>query len=135
MTKESIIAAFEKAHPKLLALSPIIRIDEITESFNSTSSEIIKYDPPLFQITISHQFVFDNRLVPKEFNGIKVQNQIVGSFPLEFPEPNEEILIEEYYATERYVLFIDRSLPLIRKTLMNEKMTKEEALIALKGDF
>jgi hypothetical protein len=135
MNIERLIDEFEDAHPQLMALSPIIIVDEITESFNSENLKTTKYDPPLFQIRVQHSFIFDNRLVPSEFNGLKVINFIVGNFPAEFLEPTEEISLEEYYAPERYIKFVDRNLSLIRKKLKKPNLSKKEALAALMAGF
>jgi hypothetical protein len=127
-----LLKMFKEANPELMALSPIVWVDEIIESSTSENSEIILYDPPLLQITVQHPFVFNNRLVPSEFQGIKVGNFVIGKFPSEFPEPLTDITWEEYYAPERYRKFAKRKLALIRKKLKEPNLTEEEAVAALR---
>lgn len=127
-----LLKMFKEANPELMALSPIVWVDEIIESSTSGELETILHDPPLLQITVQHPFIFDNRLVPKEFHGIKVGNFVIGKFPSEFPEPLTDITWEEYYAPERYTKFAKRKLAVIRKTLKKPNLTEEEAVNALR---
>ena len=133
--KIALAKRFRAAHPDLIALAPRIIVDAITSSFSSDHPEIIYYDPPILQITVQHRFVFDNRLVPSEFNGIKVTNTTVGEMPLEFPEPLNDIPLEEYYNPKRYIRFVNRCLPQIRRKLKKHDMSVQEALDALTGGF
>lgn len=136
---KAILKAFKEANPDLLALSPKIVVDEMHEKSTISKDffENIVYDPPVPQITVKHPFVFDNRLVPTEFQGIEVLNVIVGKFPAEFPEPLTLIRNEEYYNPERYIKFVKRSISRIRKKLKKPDLSEEEALDALTfdGDF
>lgn len=132
--KELVLDMFKAANPLLLEMSQTISVDEITESFSSENSEIIVHDPPLLQITVKHPFIFDNRLVPSEFKGIKVLNVTTGKFPAEFPEPlTDGVTLEEYFAPQRYIQFVERKLSVIRKELKKSNLTKEEAVDALIG--
>lgn len=130
-----ILKMFKEANPQLVVLSPKIFVDEILESSSSDSTEIIVHDPPVLQITVKHPFVFDNRLVPTEFQGIKVLNVTTGKFPSEFPESLTDILLVEYYNPERYFSFVKRSLSRIKKKLKRPDLSEEEALDALTGNF
>ena len=88
------------------------------------------------EISVKHPFIFDNRLVPDEFQGIKVHNIIIGDSPLEFPEPGHDFeLLEVYHAPERYINFVNRCITQIRKKLKNPDLPKEEALDAITGGF
>ncbi len=131
MQKDVLLKMFKEANPDLMALSPIIEVDEITESSSSANSEITVYDPPLLLLKVSHTFIFDNRLIPTGFHGIKVMNIIIGKFPLEFPEPQTDMPLEDYYNPERYIKFINRNISFIRKELKRPDLSKEEALKAL----
>ena len=131
MQKDVLLKMFKEANPDLMALSPIIEVDETTESSSCANPEITVYDPPLLQIRVSHTFIFDNRLIPTGFHGIKVMNIIIGKFPFEFPEPLTDVSLEDYYNPERYIKFINRNISLIRKELKRPDLSKEEALKAL----
>ncbi len=133
--KKVLLKMFKEANPLLIALSPKIIIDEILESVSSDNPETIVYDPALLQIMVKHPFIFDNRLVPVEFQGIKVSNVKTGKFPLEFPESLTDIPLEDYYNPERYIAFVKRSLSRIRKKLNRPDLSEVEALDALTGDF
>lgn len=135
MKKKVLLKMFKEANPLLVALSPIIEVDEITESWSTNNPETTLYEPPLIEITIKHPLIFDNRLVPSEFQGIKIRNVTIGKFPSEFPEPLVEIRLEEYYDPERYIKFVKRKLSQIRKKLKRSDLSEEEALDALTGDF
>lgn len=55
--------------------------------------------------------------------------------PKEFPYAYPWIHIEEYHSPDRYVLFVQRNLEKIRKSLKSNHMSVDEALDALTGDF
>ena len=138
MNSEELKEAFKNDHPELMKLNPDVEVYEIEEYGGSeTNGEVIKYNPPLKKIEVSHPFIFDNRLVPKEFENIEVINiTYVNSFPMEFDVSNdEEILIAEFYHPKRYMKFVERELKSISKKLLIKDLTKEEALDALTGDF
>jgi hypothetical protein len=129
--RHALLNKFIGDHPLLFALSPLIEIDEIESSYSSDRAETLDYDPPLLEIKVKHPFIFDNRLIPEEYQGIIVMNMTIGKLPKEFPEPSEEILLTEFYHVSRYRKFIKRCLPVIRKTLRKPEMSEEEALEAL----
>lgn len=90
-------------------------------------------------ISVSKPFVFDNRMIPKKFEGIGVKKRITGELPQEFiidrSEPDWHKR-EYIWAPERFELFVDRCFETIKKELSNENLTREEALDALCfGDF
>lgn len=133
--KLALAKMFKAAHPDLMKLSPRILVDAITSSFSSDHPVIIEYDPPILRISVKHHFVFDNRLIPSDFNGIEVINYTFGEMPLEFPEPLNNIPLEEYYNPNRYVAFVKRCLPKIRRKLKKPDLSVQEALDALTGGF
>lgn len=136
--KSVLLKAFKAANPKLVEMSPEIEIDFITEMSRTSNgkTEDHKYDPPLVQITVKHPFVFDNRLIPENFQGFEVDNVTIGKFSKEFPDPGHNYQpIEEYYAPERYIAFVSRKINLIRKTLKNPGLSEADALDALTGGF
>ena len=137
MKNEELLKAFKKAHPNIVNLNPEITISETLESIgDKTNHELIVYDPPLISISIKHPFIFDHRLVPKEFNGIEVTNVIIGDFPSEFDIPDDaEILNTDYYHPEKYIKFVDRKLKTIARELKRVNLTKKEALDVLTGDL
>jgi hypothetical protein len=135
MNKEEILEQFKQQNPKLLELNPTILVTTITESWSSETDETIVYDPPKVQIEVRHPFIFDLRLIPKEFNGNEVIETIVGGYPSEFPSVNAALPLEDWYAPERYIKFVDKNLDLIRKKIKTPNLTRDEALDALTGDF
>ena len=136
--KDVLLKKFKEDNPELVALSPIIEVDGIFESSNNDYSEIVAYGSPLMEITVKHPFVFDNRLVPQAFQGVKVNNVCIGKFPKEFPEPTtDDVPLEIHFAPDRYIAFVNRKLTLIRKKLKKPNLTKGEALdaISFEGSF
>lgn len=90
-------------------------------------------------ISVSKPFIFDNRSIPKKFEGIQVKKRIVGEMPIEFqidrtqPDWHKK---EYIWAPERFEMFVDRCLVDIRKQLGNTELTRDEALDAICfGDF
>lgn len=134
---KAILKAFKAANPDLVALSPKIIVDEMLGIAGSDYPEPIEYDPPIPQITVTHNFIFDNRLIPTEFQGIEICNiTLCISFPSEFPDPGYYGQpIEEYYAPERYIAFVKRMLPEIRKKLKKPDLSEAEALEAITGGW
>lgn len=134
MKKAVLLKMFKQAHPLLDASVCIITVDEIVELSSSDSTEIISYNPPLLQISVKHPFVFDNRLIPQKFNEIKVHNITMG-IPFEFKPLTGKAPLFEIEDPKKYESFVDHNLDLIRETLKNPKLSKEEALDALTGNF
>jgi hypothetical protein len=85
-------------------------------------------------ISVSKPFIFDNRSIPKKFEGLQVKKRIVGEMPKEFqidrtqPDWHKRDYI---WAPERFEMFVDRCLPEITQQLSLPDMTKEEALDAI----
>jgi hypothetical protein len=90
-------------------------------------------------IDISRPLVFDNRVLPKTFEGLDVKSIIHGELPKEFlvnrtlPDWTKH---EYIWAPERFEKFVDRCGDEIRKKLGNPAMTRDEMLSALCfGDY
>ena len=135
MNTKEIYDKFKSMHPDLFKLNPKVLIDEKIEESNSDNEEIIKYNSPILEIAIHHPFIFDNRLIPESFDSIEIKNVILGSFPKEFPSENAALPYEEWYSPKNYEAFVTKNLDLIRQKLNSPRMTEEEALDALTGDF
>ena len=132
---DEIRTRFLEQNPKLFCA--IIEVDEIS-AMSSTDSGDVRYDPPILRITVKHQFIFDNREVPKFYEGIEVRNMTIGDFPQPyFPSSNISLPLEEWYAPERYKKFVDDNSDLIRRKLHDQNMTKDAMLDALtfEGSF
>ena len=90
-------------------------------------------------IDVSRPLIFDNRLLPKSFEGLDVKMIIHGDLPTEFKidRTNPDWQKKEYiWAPERFEHFVDRCSTEIKKQLGNLNMTREEMLSALCfGDY
>lgn len=86
-------------------------------------------------ISVSHPFIFDNRLLPKEFKGIDVRAGVNETdLPIEFQidDKSPRWYTKEYrWAPERYEIFVDRCFDEIREKLGSPNMTRNEMLDAL----
>src|SRR3569832_2242991 len=79
-------------------------------------------------IDISRPLVFDNRLLPKSFEGLQVKAVISGELPKEFTidRTNPDWQKKEYiWAPERFEHYVDRCADDIKKQLGNPAMTRE----------
>ncbi len=86
-------------------------------------------------ISISTPFIFDHRLVPKEFMGVVIRNGIEeNKLPEDFQNIDEG---KEYiWAYQRFEDYVDSNSGLILKTLDQTEMSKEEMLDAICfGDY
>lgn len=90
-------------------------------------------------IDVSRPLVFDNRELPKVFEGLDVKAIISGELPKEFsidrtkPDWHKKDYI---WAPERFEKFVDRCGDDLKKKLGNPKMSRQELLSALCfGDF
>jgi hypothetical protein len=85
-------------------------------------------------ISISKPFLFDNRKLPKRFEGLDIKSRIQGELPLEFLI-NRELpdwhKTEFVWAPERFESYVDRCAEDICKKLDDPKMTRAEMLDAL----
>jgi len=85
-------------------------------------------------INVTRPLVFDNRLLPKSFEGLEVKAVISGDMPMEFKidRTKPDWQKSEYiWAPERFENFVDRCSDDIKKKLGNPKMTRDEVLAAL----
>ena len=135
MKKEEILKQFKLENSKLIDLNPLIRVTEKIEEWSSKNNKTIIYDPPLIEIEISRPFIFDVRLIPETYNGFKVNDLMVGDYPEEFPSENAALPLEDFYAPEFYIKFVDNYLDLISEKIKIPNLTRDEALDALTGDF
>ena len=132
--KEILINKFQKAHPELMKFAPIINITG-ADSISSTEGFSIIFDPPYIDIALIHPFIFDKRLIPSEFEGLKVNGyehfeNIDEDSMIESLEKRDECTNPEYY-----IKFVENNIALIREVLMQPNLTKNEALDALTGGF
>jgi hypothetical protein len=92
-----------------------------------------------YELTVFRPFVFDNRILPKLFEGVNIKIVEVGARPLEFDvDENENFIpLDVYHSPEKYIKFVDRCFDDIRLQLGNPNMSKEELLDALtfEGSF
>ena len=135
-----ILKKFKISNPKLIKLNPKIWVDEIYERSSSCEGnsewEVKTYYPPLIEITVFHDFIFDNRLVPKTFNGIEVLNVTQDdTYPKGHFETSKEHPSLEFESPKKYELFVDNNIELIREKLKSKSLSKKEALDALTGGF
>lgn len=135
MDKEKLLNQFKQKNAKLFEHSQKIIVTELVEDWNPETNEVIVHNPPIYQIEVWRPFIFDVRLIPTEFNGIKVVDHFFGSYPSEFPSVHAAIPLEEFQAPERYIKFVDNNLGLISNKIRIPSLTRDDALDALTGDF
>jgi hypothetical protein len=133
------LQALKAAHPKLFETDAIIDaclVYDKTEG-DKYGSRKVYYDPPISQISVFHDFLFDNRLVPQRFNNIEVMNIVRYPLPENFPEYDTHMSHRAAYHPKHYITYVKANIALIRKTLGNDSLTELEALDALvhTGDF
>lgn len=84
-------------------------------------------------IMISKPFVFDNRSLPKIYQGIEVKSKIEGVLPDEFKVEAGKAYV---WAPQNFERFVDRCAAEIRKTFNSPQMSREDMLDALAfGNF
>ncbi len=87
-------------------------------------------------IDVSRPLIFDNRLLPKTFEGLKIKSKIYGELPDEFKIDREGAKKEFIWAPERFIKFVDRCSETIKKELNNPNLDRSEMLSAICfGDF
>ena len=85
-------------------------------------------------IQVSRPLIFDNRLLPKRFEGLDVKSKIQGDLPQEFTINREQAdwhKREYIWAPERFVKFVERCPEEIKGKLQNPTMNKKDMLAAL----
>ncbi len=85
-------------------------------------------------IMISKPFLFDNRTLPKTYEGLAIKAKIEGGLPDEF-KPNPEV--NEYlWAPYKFEKFVDRCSDELKKKFNNPNMSRTDLLDALAfGNF
>jgi hypothetical protein len=87
-------------------------------------------------IMISKPFLFDNRQLPKSYEGLDIKSKIEGGLPEEFKIDKETIKKEYLWAPAKFEKYVDRCSEEIRKQFGNPSMTRQEMLDALAfGNF
>ena len=81
-------------------------------------------------ILISKPFMFDNRQLPKSYEGLDIKAKIEGMLPKEFSIVPKESPKKEYlWAPNKFEKYVDRCSEEIRAQFGNPKMTRKERLI------
>ena len=127
----SLLKRFKEQNPELMALKPLVKILEIVEEYSSETKKTKKHSPPLLQINVWHPFIFDNRLIPKTFEGIEVLNITTGKTPEEFPDIYM-MPLWEHNSIANYNKFIENNYSAIKRKLGIDD--KDEMLEALTGN-
>jgi len=88
-------------------------------------------------IMISKPFLFDNRQLPKSYEGLDIKSKIEGGLPEEFKVDVKDPQKKEYlWAPSKFEKYVDRCSSDIRKQFGNPNMTRQEMLDALAfGNF
>jgi hypothetical protein len=87
-------------------------------------------------INISKPFIFDNRQLPKTYEGLDIKSKIEGGLPEEFKIEREAIIKEYIWAPNKFEKFVDRCSEDIKKQFGNPNMSRSEMLDALAfGNF
>jgi len=87
-------------------------------------------------IMVSKPFIFDNRQLPKTYEGLDIKSKIEGLLPKEFSINKDAIRKEYVWAPNRFEKFVDRCGDEIKKQFNNPNMSRQEMLDALAfGNF
>ena len=85
---------------------------------------------------ISKPFIFDNRLLPKKYEGLDIKSKIEGGLPKEFAFNKDAVNKEYVWAPIKFEKYVDRCSEEIRKQFGNPDMSRGEMLDALAfGNF
>jgi hypothetical protein len=82
-------------------------------------------------IMVSKPFIFDNRQLPKTYEGLEIKAKIEGSLPKEFAINKEAIKKDYVWAPNKFEKYVDRCADDIKKQFNNPSMTRQEMLDAL----
>lgn len=124
-------------------------LTEILQEFKARHSDLMAFNPrveiavcnldadcfPDLRIFVWHPFIFDNRLVPEEFEGIKVINVTESSTLPPSLNPPCDCELWKVEDPLNYVGFVEEYFDIIQDKLNAPSMEKEEMLDALTGDF
>lgn len=87
-------------------------------------------------IMISKPFIFDNRQLPKTYEGLDIKAKIEGGLPKEFLVKKDALKKEYVWAPIKFEKYVDRCTEEIRKQFGNPLMSRQEMLDALAfGNF
>ena len=137
-----IISDFTKEYSRLIKQGLIViglyRVfsDNTSETMTLSAAEEIsdeKYTRDSVKISVMHPFVFDHRLIPKEYKGIKVEAGIFdSSIPEIFNPPIDELIpYDEYWDPDKFIRYVEWNIEHIRKVLNRPDMEMNEALDAI----
>lgn len=82
-------------------------------------------------IMISKPFLFDNRLLPKTYEGLDIKSKIEGGLPEEFKIEKEVVKKDYLWAPVKFEKYVDRCSDDIKKQFNNPNMSRNEMLDAL----
>jgi hypothetical protein len=82
-------------------------------------------------IMISKPFLFDNRQLPKSYEGLDIKSKIEGGLPEEFKIEKEAIKKDYLWAPNKFEKYVDRCSEDIKKQFGNPNMSRTEMLDAL----
>ena len=85
-------------------------------------------------IEISRPLIFDSRGIPDRYEGLRIKRKIHGSLPEEFQIDRDSVdwhKREYVWAPERFEKFVERESEVIKKTLGDPEMSKEDMLDAI----
>lgn len=124
MDLKQIKSEFETSHPQLIEMGAEI---EIAELEYEEHTEI--------QITVRHPFIFDNRLVPDNYQSYKVNNLTLShTIPVTL-NPVVDLPLWHVENPNNYILFVQNNIEEIRRVLNKESITTYDALDAITGGF
>ncbi len=87
-------------------------------------------------IMVSKPFMFDNRQLPKTYEGLDIKAKIEGELPKEFAFNKDAVKKEYVWAPMKFEKYVDRCSEEIRKNCNNPDMSRQEMLDALAfGNF
>jgi hypothetical protein len=87
-------------------------------------------------IMISKPFLFDNRQLPKIYEGLEIKCKIEGNLPEEFRLDKASPKKEYLWAPNKFEKYVDRCSDEIKKQFGNPNMSRKEMLDALAfGNF
>jgi hypothetical protein len=82
-------------------------------------------------IMVSKPFMFDNRQLPKTYEGLEIKAKIEGILPKEFAIKKDAPKKEYVWAPVNFEKYVDRCADDIRKQFGNPEMSRQEMLDAL----
>lgn len=82
-------------------------------------------------IMISKPFLFDNRQLPKTYEGLDIKSKIEGTLPEEFKIEKSAVKKDYLWAPSKFEKFVDCCADDIKKQFGNPNMSRAEMLDAL----